>query len=161
MKNSDFTKELDITNVNKSILSTEDRILLTLLTEKGCTKGELSKHTNIVYSEIKRAIDAMEIKGYVVQRQVNDSTVLYYLTMPGAYEVQDRLNSNTVSMYSNYLVNVGFSYDNVIKFLKRKFYDFYIAGIWNPTDLEEQYKSWCDSNNLPYVNSKDYTLKLY
>ena len=81
--------------------------------------------------------------------------------MPGAYEVQDRLNTNTVKMYRNYLVSVGFSYDNVIKFLKRKFYDFYIVGVWNPTDLEDQYKAWCDSNNLEYVNSDDYTLKLY
>ena len=37
MKSKDFTKELDITNLNGSILSTEDKILLTLLTEKGCT----------------------------------------------------------------------------------------------------------------------------
>ena len=161
MKSKDFTKELDITNLNGSILSTEDKILLTLLTEKGCTKGELSKHTNIVYSEVKRVIEEMEVKGYVVQRQINETIFLYYLTMPGAYEVQDRLNTDTVKMYRNYLVSVGFSYDNVIKFLKRKFYDFYIAGVWNPTDLEDQYKTWCDSNNLEYVNSDDYTLKLY
>lgn len=30
MKSKDFTKELDITNLNGSILSTEDKILLTL-----------------------------------------------------------------------------------------------------------------------------------
>ena len=106
MKSKDFTKELDITNLNGSILSTEDKILLTLLTEKGCTKGELSKHTNIVYSEVKRVIEEMEVKGYVVQRQVNETISLYYLTMPGAYEVQDRLNTNTVKMYRNYLVIV-------------------------------------------------------
>lgn len=161
MKNNDFTKELDITNLSGSILSIEDKILLTLLTEKGCTKGELSKHTNIVYSEIKRVIDAMEIKGYVVQRKINETTILYYLTMQGAYEVQDRLNTETVSMYYNYLVNVGFSYQNVTKFLRRKFYDFYILGVWDPTDLESQYKIWCDSNNLEYVNTKNPTLKLY
>ena len=161
MNSKDLSKELDITNLNGCILSTEDKILFTLLKEKGCTKGELSKHTNIVYSEIKRTIEQMEIKGYVVERMINETTSLYYLTMPGAYEVQDRLNNDTVNMYINFLVNNGFSCENVIKFLKRKFYDFYIAGIWDPSDIEEKYKTWCDSNNLKYVNNDDYTLKLY
>ena len=78
--------------------------------------------------------------------------------MAGAYEAQDRLNSETVNAYFNYLTDKGYDYQNVQKFLKNRFYKFYIAGEWNPTNLDEQYMEWCDSNNLTYT--KSHTKKL-
>ena len=148
---------LDLKQVGGAIYSTEDRILGTLMREKGATKAELSKITGIAYPAIRNTIIKMEDKGFVVGRR-QDDTVYFYLTMAGAYEVQDRLNSETVNAYFNYLTDKGYDYQNVQKFLKNRFYKFYIAGEWNPTTLDEQYMEWCDSNNLTYT--KSHTKKL-
>ena len=148
---------LDLKQVGGAIYSTEDRILGTLMKEKGATKAELSKITGIAYPAIRNTIIKMEDKGFVVGRR-QDDTVYFYLTMAGAYEVQDRLNSETVNAYFNYLTDKGYDYQNVQKFLKNRFYKFYIAGEWNPTNLDEQYMEWCDSNNLTYT--KSHTKKL-
>ena len=148
---------LDLKQVGGAIYSTEDRILGTLMREKGATKAELSKITGIAYPAIRNTIIKMEDKGFVVGRR-QDDTVYFYLTMAGAYEVQDRLNSETVNAYFNYLTDKGYDYQNVQKFLKNRFYKFYIAGEWNPTNLDEQYMEWCDSNNLTYT--KSHTKKL-
>ena len=138
---------LDLKQVGGAIYSTEDRILGTLMREKGATKAELSKITGIAYPAIRNTIIKMEDKGFVVGRR-QDDTVYFYLTMAGAYEAQDRLNSETVNAYFNYLTDKGYDYQNVQKFLKNRFYKFYIAGEWNSEDLVKQYIEWCNSNNI-------------
>ena len=143
-KKNDLTNELDLQITSESLLSTEDKIFVTLI-------------TGVLYTEIRKNIINMENKGYIVGRRIDD-LVYFYLTMAGAYEVQDRLNSETVNAYFNYLTDKGYDYQNVQKFLKNRFYKFYIAGEWNPTNLDEQYMEWCDSNNLTYT--KSHTKKL-
>ena len=156
-KKNDLTNELDLQITSESLLSTEDKIFVTLMKEKGATKGELTKLTGVLYTEIRKNIINMENKGYVVGSRIDD-LVYFYLTMAGAYEAEDRLNSETVNAYFNYLTDKGYDYQNVQKFLKNRFCKFYIAGEWNPTTLDEQYMEWCDSNNLTYT--KSHTKKL-
>lgn len=51
---------LDLKQVGGAIYSTEDRILGTLMREKGATKAELSKITGIAYPAIRNTIIKME-----------------------------------------------------------------------------------------------------
>ena len=37
---------------------------------------------------------------------------------------------------------------DVERFLKNRFYNFYIAGEWDEISLPSQYKIWCESNNI-------------
>ncbi len=138
---------LDLKQVGGAIYSTEDRILGTLMREKGATKAELSKITGIAYPAIRNTIIKMEDKGFVVGRR-QDDTVYFYLTMAGAYEAEDRLNGENVDKCIAYFITKGASYVNTIKFLKNRFYKFYIAGEWNSEDLVKQYIEWCNSNNI-------------
>lgn len=161
MKNEKFRDELDLPKYKGAILTAEDRILYTLYKEKGSTKGELSKITGMQYPIVKKTIDKMEEKGLVVSRVSEGSLIIFYLTMFGAYESQDRLNNEVFRKYHSFLINMGYPYENVSKFLRKKFYLHYLTGEWNPSILVEQYKKWCDENEINYTEtlSKKLVLK--
>lgn len=55
-KKNDLTNELDLQITSESLLSTEDKIFVTLMKEKGATKGELTKLTGVLYTEIRKNI---------------------------------------------------------------------------------------------------------
>lgn len=143
-----------------AIASTEDMIFYTLMKEKGASKSELSKLTRIEYPNIRNTIIKMEDKGYVIGRTLENKTVLFYLTQAGVYEAHDRLNYTVFCKYHNYLCNLSFPNDQVCKFLRNAFYNYYLSGVFPKDTLEESYISWCLRNGLEPNVSRESKLKL-
>lgn len=151
--------ELDIKE-NDVILSTEDMIFRTLMKEKGATKAELSKLTGIEYPCIRSTIIRMEDKGYVIGRSLEGTTVMFYLTQAGVYEAQDRLNYTVFCYYHNYLCAMGYPNDQVCKFLRNSFYNYYLTGNFSKDSLKFSYIRWCKKNELEPTMSRESILKL-
>lgn len=151
--------ELDRLDVG-SIASTEDMIFYTLMKEKGATKSELSKLTKIEYPSIRSTIIKMEDKGYVIGRNLENKAVLFYLTQAGVYEALDRLNYTAFCKYHNYLCNMGLPNDQVCKFLRNAFYNYYLTGNFSKDTLKETYTNWCLRNGLEPNVSRESKLKL-
>ncbi len=134
-------------------LSIEDIILYRLFEEKALTKGELVSLTKCKsYSCIKKTIENMESKGYVYGRRV-DNVTYYYLTANGVYEFEYRFNTYSYMYYHAIFPKIMYNEDNVSRFLKNRFYRFYMTGEWDSETLVNQYLEWCESNSLdPYIH---------
>lgn len=151
--------KLDLPNTNGMLLSVEDRILSTLFREKSCTKGELKRIIKTEYPVILLTLEKMALKGFVVERNY-ENVPTYYLTSAGVYEMEYRFNRDYFLRLHYGLESLGYDRNNVERFLKNKFYNFYIAGYWDELTLSKQYKEWCDSNNIELYSKHISALKL-
>lgn len=140
-------------NTNGMILTIEDKILSILFREKSLTKYELQKVLNVDYKDLFIVMERMETKGYIVKRKYENIST-YYLTMPGVYEMEYRFNCEYFLYLHFKLESYGYDRSNVERFLKNRFYNLYIAGKWDESTLNDQYKEWCKSNNID-IYSKD------
>lgn len=138
----------ELPKVKYTKLSTEDCILSKLFIGKGMTVAELkSAISNLEYSVIRTQLIRMEDKGYVVRRTDNNETI-YYLTAEGVAEAHYRLNSEVYLGLIDSLIEKGYPYGNVERFIKNRLYVYYLTGDWSEDKLIEQYAAWCDSNGL-------------
>lgn len=144
---------VELPNLKGALLSTEDKIFETLAKEKGASKYEISKATKIPYTTIRAIITLMENKGYVVEREYS-SEQIYYLTAAGVYELEYRFNYNVYKDLHEKLLSLNYDSYDVERFLKNRFYRFYVEGIWEEDTLSEQFKEWCQSNGIEYSNGK-------
>lgn len=141
---------LDVPKVKGSIRSIEDRIFITLLTEKGASKSELAKIINVNYKTISDNIKKMADKGYIIKRQFDNVEDLYFLTMSGVYELEYRFNLEYFKSLHNHLDSFGFDEYQIAHFLRNRFYKFYTKGEWDETTLVNQFVEWAESNNIDY-----------
>lgn len=140
--------KLDLPKYTKGmILSTEDKILSILFKEKSCTKGELKRQSGVEFPVILLHLENMSLKGYIVERNYENQPT-YYLTASGMYELEYRFNRDYFLGLHFGLEMAGYDRNNVERFLKNRFYNFYIAGEWDEISLPSQYKTWCESNNI-------------
>ncbi len=146
-------------NTKGMILSTEDKIMSILFREKSCTKGELKRQSGVEFPVVLLTLEKMSLKGYVVERNYENQPT-YYLTGAGVYELEYRFNRDYFLGLHFGLEKIGYDRNNVERFLKNRFYNFYIAGEWNETTLPYQYKNWCESNNIELYSQQENTLRL-
>lgn len=151
---------LDLPKTKGMVLTLEDRILIEIFNEKGCTTSEISKKIRPkAYSVIRANLDRMTEKGYVYFR--NDSLDnIYYLTKEGVNEVEYRINFDVYDRLITVLLEEGFYIINVYKFLKDRFYNYYFKGEWNEETLVDQYRLWCEANELDLYSSRTKKLTL-
>ena len=138
---------LDVPRSGLGTYSVEDQIFATLFTEKGLSMDEIFKRLGVNYRDIISNINRMINHGYIVERsRYNDK--YYYLTSSGMYELEFRFNERYFMELHAGLEARGYNRFHVEKFLKNRFYRFYLEGKWEVDRLEDQYLDWCESNDI-------------
>ena len=148
---------LDIPKYNFKDLDDENSIFLTLYIEKGASKYEMSRKTKKRYEAISAAITTLQNKGFIIERLI-DNEHLYYLTVAGVYELENRFNGEYVEGLITRFIIEGYNRRYVEDFLKNRFYKSYTEGVYNEATLEEQYIVWCEANEL---DPRKASMKLY
>lgn len=143
---------LELPKLQGVMLSTEDNIFVTLNKEKSATKGELTNYIGAVYTDISKNINRMEDKGFVVRR-IKDKTNYYALTASGVYEMQYRFNYMVFYGLHDKLLSLGYNMDHIQRFIRNRLYAYYLDDDFDYHNLEEQYLSWCESNEIDPVES--------
>lgn len=147
---------LDIPKYNFNDLDVENSIFLSLYIEKGASKYEMARKTKKKYERIRAAIAVLQNKGFVIERVVKNEQ-LYFLTVAGVYELENRFNGEYVEGLITQFTMEGYNRRYVEDFLKNRFYKSYVEGIYNEITLEQQYVVWCEANEL---NPKKASIKL-
>ena len=132
---------IDTLNVENCVLSIEDRILSEIFKEKGLSKAELSKKTNIVYNAIRANVERMQDKGFLVGRDLEEET--FYLTAAGVYELEYRMNKQYFMHLHDILSAHGIDFHTAANYLRKQFYTYYISGEFDETQLLDNFIIWC------------------